>query len=210
MKSGLSRRQREALDAVRHWTQEHGCAPTVRELAELLGVTSTATIHQHLTALEAKGYLARARYRHRSLQAQVPPRRPPTARRDDTTQVPLVGSIVAGRPLEAIEVLDDEALVEVPSSYLTNGEHFALRVNGESMIDDGIREGDLLLVRRQDRAASGQTVVALVDGEATVKRLYLHGAQAELRPANTTMSSLFVPLDRLTIQGVVVSLLRRY
>jgi len=207
---GLSGKQREVLEVVQAWKQEHGQAPTVRELAGRLGVSSTATIHQHLTALEGKGYLARRRYRHRSLLPQMPPRRPPAARAGEVAQVPLVGSIVAGRPLEAVEVMDDEALVDIPASYLSAGEHFALRVHGESMIDDGIRDGDIILVRRQDRAENGQTVVALVDGEATVKRLYLRGAEAELRPANASMASLLLPLDRLAIQGVVVSLLRRY
>jgi repressor LexA len=106
MKRGLSGRQREVLEVVQHWTHEHGQAPTVRELAQRLGVSSTATIHQHLTALESKGYLARRRYRHRALEAQLPPRRPPASRPSDLAQVPLLGSIVAGRPLEAIEVLD--------------------------------------------------------------------------------------------------------
>lgn len=124
--------------------------------------------------------------------------------------MPLLGVIAAGRPLDAVEVLDEDALVDIPASYLSSGEHFALRVVGDSMIEDGICDGDLILVRRQNRAEPGQTAVALVDGEATVKKLYYHGEQAELRPANAAMQSLFVPRDRLVIQGVVISLLRRY
>jgi repressor LexA len=190
-----------------------GRSPTVREIAQALGVGSTATVHQHLRVLEAKGYLARLRYRHRALRPLSPPHRPaaPAAPdRVEMTRTPLLGLIAAGRPIDAIETVDDDAYVDVPSSYLAAGEHFALRVVGESMIDDGILDGDLILVRRQDRADAGQTVVALIDGEATVKKLYFRGAEAELRPANATMQSFYVPRDRLVIQGVVVSLVRRY
>ncbi len=206
----LSPRQQEVLRVIGAWVDRHGRPPTVREIAEALGVSSTATVVQHLRALESKGYLARERYRHRDLRPHEPLRRPPRAFEAEVVQVPLVGVIVAGRPLESVEVLGDEELVDIPASYLSTGEHFALRVRGESMIDDGICDGDVILVRRQDQAQAGQTVVALVEGEATVKRLYFHGAQAELRPANRTMEPIFVPRDQLTIQGVVISLLRRY
>jgi len=207
----LSPRQRDVLAAIDAWTKRHGRPPTVREIATALGVSSTATVHQHLTALEQKGFLSRRRYGHRALRPQMPPKPPRTdPRTGDTAQVPLVGEIVAGRPIESVEVLDDDALVDIPASYLSSGEHYALRVRGESMIEDGICDGDLILVRKQDRAEAGQTVVALVDGEATVKRLYFHNEQAELRPANAAMESLFIPRDKLVIQGVVISLLRRY
>jgi len=211
MSHGLSGRQREVLEAIGSWRRDHGRAPTVREIAGALGVASPATVHQHLLALESKGYLARRRYRHRDLKPLSPPRRLKAARRaPDTMQVPLVGTIVAGRPIEAVEMLDDDAMIDIPTSYLSTGEHFALRVRGDSMIEDGICDGDVILVRKQNRAESGQTVVALVDQEATVKRLYLHGDTAELRPANAAMKSIFIPRDQLTIQGVVISLLRRY
>ncbi|NLH49171.1 MAG: repressor LexA [Myxococcales bacterium] len=125
-------------------------------------------------------------------------------------KVPLVGIIAAGRPVDAVEVLDEDALIDIPASYLSTGEHFALRVVGDSMIEDGICDGDLILVRKQDHAESGQTVIALTEGEATVKKLYYHGDQVELRPANAAMQSFFLPRGRLVIQGLVISLLRRY
>jgi repressor LexA len=200
------------LDAIAARQQTHGRPPTVRELAQALGVGSTATIHQHLRVLEAKGFLARPRYRRRALRPLPPPQRPPAAGAAGPrmARAPLLGVIAAGRPIDAVEIADDDAFVELPESELGPGEHFALRVAGESMIDDGILDGDLIMVRRQDRADAGQTVVALIDGEATVKKLYFHGAEAELRPANATMRSFYVPRDRLVIQGVVVSLVRRY
>lgn len=209
----LSPRQRDVLRIVEHWRLTYGRPPTVREIAGELGVSSTATIHQHLRALETKGYLTRRRYRHRALQPVVPPR-PVKLQRiamlSEMAQVPLVGRIAAGRPIDAVEILDDDALIDIPSSYLSTGEHYALRVVGDSMIEEGIHDGDVILVRRQDKAEPGQTVVALIDGEATVKKLYFRERLAELRPANATMQSLFVPRDQLTIQGVVISLLRRY
>lgn len=193
------------------WVERYGQSPTVREIAEALGVSSTATVVQHLRALESKGYLTRQRYRHRDLRSHDPPRRSPSRPHEvEIAQVPLVGVIVAGRPLESVEVLGDEELIDIPASYLTTGEHFALRVRGESMIEDGICDGDVILVRKQSQAQPGQTVVALVEGESTVKRLYWRGEQAELRPANHTMESIFVPCEQLIIQGVVISLLRRY
>jgi len=213
MVSQLSPRQREVMQIVESWRQTSGRAPTVREMADALGVSSTATIHQHLRALEHKGYLARQRYRRRAWQPVKPPR-PPLLRRvampADMAQVPLVGRIAAGRPIDAVEILDEDALIDIPSSYLSTGEHYALRVVGDSMIEEGIHDGDVILVRRQDKAEPGQTVVALIDGEATVKKLYFRERLAELRPANAAMQSLYVPRDQLTIQGVVISLLRRY
>lgn len=211
MAKGLSPKQKEVLAAVSAWREKHRRAPTVRELAAALSLSSTATVHQHLSALTAKGYLTRTRYRHRGLRACSPPIHGRFGDEQAAVQrVPLLGAIVAGRPLEAVEVRDDDETIELPATFLSAGEHFALRVTGDSMIDDGILNGDVIVVRRQSTAEIGQAVVALIDGEATVKRLYFHGSQAELRPANAAMDSIYVSRDALTLQGVVVSLLRSY
>ena len=121
--------------------------------------------------------------------------------------IPLLGLIAAGQPIEAIE--NPEA-VEAPASLLGRGERYALRVRGDSMIEDGIRDGDLIVVRRTAQAENGQTVVAIVDGEATLKRFYRVGARVELRPANAALRSTHWPAARVEIRGVLVGLLRRY
>jgi len=121
--------------------------------------------------------------------------------------LPLLGLVAAGSPIEAVEVPDR---VEVPESLLRGGECFALRVRGDSMIEDGIHDGDIILVKKQETAETGQTVVALIEGEATVKKFYRRGKQVELRPANPEMKPITVAADKVKIQGVVIGLMRKY
>jgi repressor LexA len=121
--------------------------------------------------------------------------------------VPLLGLIAAGRPIEAIE---NPEPVEVPESMLPRGESYALRVRGESMIEDGIQDGDLVLIRRADRAENGATVVAIVDGGATLKRFFRRGDEVELRPAHPALRPVCVPASRVEIRGILSGLLRRY
>ena len=181
---------------------ERGYGPSLREIAEGLGLSSVATVHQHVTALVEKGALRHpGPNRKRGLE--------PVGRRSGggTAILRLAGTIAAGAPIEALEEAEE---VEIPERFLAGGECFALRVRGESMVEDGIRDGDVIVVRSQQEADNGQTVVAILEGEATLKRFYRRGGTVELRPANEAMQSLFVPADRVRIRGVVVSLLRRF
>lgn len=124
-----------------------------------------------------------------------------------SVSVPLLGYVAAGRPIEAVELPDQ---VDVPEGFLRGGECFALRVKGDSMIEEGIHDGDTILVRKQEVAENGQTVVTLVDGEATVKKFYLRDGVVELRPANAAMKPIVVDAEAVRIRGIVIGLVRTY
>jgi repressor LexA len=160
-------------------------------------------VFKHLKQLEARGYLTN-RWKNKKQAFSL---REPVQPSTTTTQLPLLGRVAAGEPIEALE---DRDIVEVPESFLGTGEHFALRVRGDSMIEDGIHDGDIILLRKQEGAENGQTVVALIDGEATVKRLYRQGDSVELHPANSSIKPLIVEAEKVTVQGVVVGLIRKY
>jgi repressor LexA len=195
----LTKRQKEILDFIRTYRVDHGISPTQREIREKFELSSFGTVQKHLKRLEEKGALSRDWNRSRG----IAPREDPPA----TRGVPLLGLVAAGRP---IEPFPQEEAIEVPSALLGKGDHYVLRVRGESMIEDGILDGDYVIVARRDRAETGQTVVALVRGEATLKRYYPEGARVRLQPANATMKPLLVDGRELTIQGVVTGLIRDY
>jgi len=195
----LTKRQKEILDFIRTYRSDHGISPTQREIRERFELSSFGTVQKHLKRLEEKGALSRDWNRSRG----IAPREEPPA----TRGVPLLGLVAAGRP---IEPFPQEEAIEVPSALLGKGDHYVLRVRGESMIEDGILDGDYVIVARRDRAETGQTVVALVRGEATLKRYYPEGARVRLQPANATMKPLLVDGRDLTIQGVVTGLIRDY
>jgi repressor LexA len=195
----LTKRQKEILDYIRTYRVDHGISPTQREIREQFQLSSFGTVQKHLKRLEEKGALSRDWNRSRG----IAPREEPPA----TRGVPLLGLVAAGRP---IEPFPQEESIEVPSALLGKGDHYVLRVRGESMIEDGILDGDYVIVARRDRAETGQTVVALVRGEATLKRYYPEGARVRLQPANATMKPLLVDGRELTIQGVVTGLIRDY
>src|SRR6266536_4477284 len=169
----LTKRQKDILDFIRSYRESHGISPTQREIRENFGLSSFGTVQKHLKRLEEKGALAREWNRSRGIS--------PAAERPSTREVGLLGYVAAGRP---IEPFPQEESIEVPSSLLGKGEHFVLRVRGESMIEDGILDGDFVVVARREKAESGQTVVALIRGEATLKRYYAEGARVRLQPAN--------------------------
>ena len=199
----LTHRQKEVYAFLKSYVEEQGIAPTYEEIRRHFGFRSYNAVFKHLKQLEARGYLLAGRKnRKQAFRLQDPLAASPAA-----VVIPLLGRVAAGLPIEALE---DRDTVEVPESFLGTGEHFALRVRGESMVEDGIHDGDLIIVRQQDRAENGQTVVALVDGEATVKRFYLRGATVELHPANPQMKPLVVDARRVMIRGVVVGLIRKY
>ena len=195
----LTKRQKEILDFIRSYRLEHGISPTQREIRETFKLSSFGTVQKHLKRLEEKGALAREWNRSRGI-----------APKEETAGgrgVPLLGLVAAGRP---IEPFPQEESIEVPSSLLGKGDHFVLRVRGESMIDDGILDGDFVVVSRREKAESGQTVVALVRGEATLKRYYAEGPRVRLQPANAAMKPLTFDARDVTIQGVVTGLIRDY
>jgi repressor LexA len=195
----LTRRQKEILDFIRSYRETHGISPTQREIRENFGLSSFGTIQKHLKRLEEKGALAREWNRSRGIA--------PAAERRSSREVALLGYVAAGRPIEPFPY---EERIEVPASLLGKGEHFVLRVRGDSMVDDGIRDGDYVVVARRSTALNGQTVVALVRGEATLKRYYAEGARVRLQPANAAMKPLTVDARDVTVQGVVTGLIRDY
>ena len=206
----LTRRQREIFDFISSFVNEQGYSPSLEEIAEHFGLSSVATVHKHVHHLVEKGLLRKAWNRSRSVEPV------PQDEIDDggepgegLTLLPLVGTVAAGTPIEAIE---DHETTAVPSEMAGRpGESFVLRVRGDSMIEDQICSGDLVVVEKRAEARNGQTVVALIDGsEATLKRFYREGSQVKLVPANKTMDPIMVPAEQVTIRGVVRGLLRTY
>jgi repressor LexA len=199
MTSFLTPKQKLVLDFIEEYAQSHGYAPSQQEIAARFGFRSLGTVQNYLVRLEASGLLRRSWNARRSLQVARP--------RAEAHEVPLVGRVAAGRPIEAVSSQDT---LEVPPWMLRGGETFALRVAGDSMIGDGILDGDYVVVRRQGSAENGQTVVAVLDGEATVKRFHRLEGGFELRAANPAFEAIEVRGDRaFELMGVVVGVLRR-
>lgn len=198
----LTRRQHEVLDVIREFIGGHGYSPSLEEVGSRLGLSSVATVHKHVTLLVDKGYLRRAWNQNRSIELVDPD--PP-----GVTSLPMCGTIAAGHPLEAVAT--DETIA-VPSSMIHGRRrNYALRVTGTSMIDEQIRDGDVVIVEERDEARNGETVVALIDGsDATLKQFYREGDHVRLQPANPEMEPIVVPADRVALQGVVVGVIRTY
>jgi repressor LexA len=200
----LTRRQSEILSYLQTHIQEHGYAPSFEEIAERFGFQSLATVHEHLTNLERKGYIRRSYNESRAIEV-MPPRGTALA-----TEIPLLGKVAAGTPIEAL--MHEEAIA-VPEDMLPRrGPNFALRVAGSSMIDDHILDGDVVVVHWRQAAENGELVIALVNGsEATVKRFYREsGGWIRLQPANTTMQPMRFQERDVLIQGIVVGVIRKY
>jgi repressor LexA len=199
---GLTPAQERALATIRQFSSRHGFPPTVKELGQELGI-APASAHELMSGLQRKGYLRRSPGKARSLEILQQPG-------PDTTQlvaVPVVGRVPAGTPLLAAENVIDELLVD---SRTARGRCFALEVQGDSMVDADIRDGDYVIVRQQQLAESGEIVVAMLEGEATVKRLHIAGEAIELRPENRSLSPIPIgPEDDLRILGKVVGIRRR-
>jgi len=196
-------RQLDILRLIRDFRSNRGFSPTMQELADRLGV-SKVTVFQHLEALVEKGLIRKSRHKARSLALT---NRVEFQDQHDQT-LPLLGYIAAGAPIEAIQA--DQKL-EVPSMFRKPGENFVLQVRGESMIDEQIRDGDFVIVRSGSQPKNGQTVVALLEnGEVTLKRFYREGTRIRLQPANEAYEALYVPANELTVQGVVIGILRKY
>ena len=198
----LTKKQKRILDYLKGFIDEHGYSPSFEEICRAFGYTSLATVHEHLTNLEAKGYIRKSYRGSRSIEVALEV--------EPSVALPLLGTVAAGRPILAIE---DAETLTVPSDMVPKRfRHYALRVSGDSMIDEQIRDGDHIVVRARDTANDGETVVALIrDEAATVKKLYREpGNRIRLQPANETMEPIFEDAADVRIQGVVVGLVRSY
>jgi repressor LexA len=205
MASFLTERQKEILDFIQRFRRERGFAPTHREICERFGFSSYGTAYKHLKLLGEKGYLRRDRHQRRGLELVDAG----GVEAEAGVELPYLGRIAAGRPIEAVS--GDERLAVPP---LLTGErpdaHFVLRVAGDSMIEEGIHDGDWVVVEQRDRARAGEMVVALLGDEVTLKRFFPEGESVRLQPAHPTMAPLRVPAGDVRVQGIVVGLMRRY
>ncbi len=198
----LTRRQREIYDYICSFVSNKGYSPSLEEIGAHFNLSSVATVHKHVQHLVDKRFLRKAWNRSRSVEPVPPPS-------TGTVSLPLLGYVAAGTPIEAIEV---EETLEVPAALVSRrGQSFALRVRGDSMIDEQIRDGDTVIVESRSEARNGETVVALIRGEdVTLKKFYRNGRTVRLQPANAAMEDIVVPAEDLEIRGVVCGLLRHY
>lgn len=199
----LTKRQRQILDYLELFIDSSGYSPSFEEIADHFGYSSLATVHEHLTNLEQKGLIRKNYNRSRSLEL-VPSEIGPVA-----VVLPLLGNVAAGLPIEAIE---EQESISVPHDMVRQGNNYVLRVQGTSMIDEQIRDGDYIIVNSRRAAENGEMVVALVGGEsATVKKFYREsGGRIRLQPANPDMFPMFFHEDEVEIQGIVVGVIRKY
>jgi len=203
----LTKRQKQVLDFIAGFVDEQGYCPSYDEIARGLELASLATVHKHISVLETKGYLKRGFNQSRSLE--LAPKYLAEQRRPRLTvpEIPLLGRIAAGAPVETVEQRETLNFADFAGS----GNTFALEVRGDSMIDDHICDGDLILVERVQQAVDGDIVVALVSGnETTLKRFYREGEMVRLQPANTALNPIVVPARDVQIQGRLLAVLRKY
>jgi len=198
----LTKRQREILDFLNEFIQQHGYAPSLEEIGRRFGLSSLATVHKHLTNLQEKGFIKRAWNRSRSVELV------PTRVGGRAVELPLLGYVAAGAPIEAITTAES---IAVPEDLIGKRDTYVLRVRGESMIDEQIRDGDFVIVEDRKTAENGEMVIALLGGsDVTLKKFYRDNGEVRLQPANPAMVPLTVPADHVQIQGVVVAVMRKY
>jgi repressor LexA len=223
MSEPLTDRQEKILAFIKKSIQEQGYPPTIREIGEHFGIRSTNGVNDHLKALERKGYLLRGELKSRALSiiegGRSPARFPRMSRRElsaiaegEVIQVPVVGKVAAGEPILAQENITDH--VRIDSVLLGDGGRkvFALRVSGDSMIGDGILDGDYIFVRKQLQAGPGEIVVAMIEDEATVKRFYPEGDRVRFQPSNPRLKPIYVRREdfrETQIIGVVIGVYRK-
>jgi repressor LexA len=196
----LTKQQTRVYSYLENYLRRKGRPPSYQEIQDYFGFRSLNSVVKHLKQLERKGYLESPWGNQKRAFRLLP-------LRTTAATIPFLGRVAAGAPIEAVDIPE---AVEVPESLLAGGNNFALQVQGESMIDEGIRDGDVLIIRKQDRADNGQTVVAQIEGEVTIKKFYQRDGRVELRPANEELKPLVVPAERVEIIGVVIGLVRHY
>lgn len=199
----LTRRQRQVLDVIREFIETNGYSPSLEEIGSELGLSSVATVHKHVSHLVQKGHVRRAWNQNRSIELVN------QASSAGSVQLQLSGRIAAGHPLEAVQT---DEVIAVPADMVRDATNsYVLRVQGDSMINEQIRDGDFVVVERRSVAQEGETVVALIEGsDATLKQFFREGPNIRLQPANPRIDPIVVPADRLRIQGVVVGVIRKY
>ena len=198
----LTKRQREILDYLNEFIQQHGYAPSLEEIGKRFGLSSLATVHKHLTNLQQKGFIKRAWNRSRSVELM------PSRLLGRTVELPLLGYVAAGAPIEAI--VGNET-IDVPETLAGNRDTYVLRVKGDSMIDEQIRDGDFVIVEDRKTAENGETVVALLSGsDVTLKKFYRENGKVRLQPANVTIEPIIVAAELVQVQGVVIGVMRKY
>lgn len=196
----LTDTEKRMLDFITDRIRNDGYSPTVRDIKTALGIKSTATVHSYLGKLEDKGYIQKENGKSRTLRLDAETSRPSTA------QIPIVGRVTAGMPILAVENFD--GYVDFTENNYKKEELFALRVTGTSMIEAGILDGDIVIVRHQTVAENGDIIVALIDDEATVKTFYKENGHFRLQPENSAMKPIIV--DSLSVLGKVVASIRYY
>jgi repressor LexA len=205
----LTKRQKEVLDYLVGFMNKHGYSPSFEEIARAMKLTSLATVHKHLSTLETKGFVRRGYNQSRSIEVtQLPRSVSDQVATRRATDLPLMGRIAAGQPVEAVEDKESVSLADFTRGH----NNFVLQVKGESMRDDHILDGDYIVVEQTQVANQGEIVVALVgDSEATLKRLYREpGGKVRLQPANSQMDPIVLPAADVRIQGRVIGVLRKY
>ncbi|NUT95526.1 MAG: transcriptional repressor LexA [Saccharothrix sp.] len=202
--SALPERQQRILVAIRDWVGEHGYSPSTRQIGDAVGLKSSSSVSKHLTALEDKGFLRRSDTLTRPIDVRMFLTGTGVSESSDSVPVPVVGDIAAGVPIAADEHVDD--VLKLPRELTGRGTVFALRVRGDSMVDAAICDGDMVVVKQQPEAHSGQIVAAMIDGEATVKVFRRRDGHVLLEPRNPAYE--VINGDEATILGVVVSVLR--
>ena len=198
----LTKRQREILDYLTEFIEHKGYAPSLEEVGRRFSLSSLATVHKHLTNLQEKGFIKRAWNRSRSLEIV------PTRAGARAIDLPLLGNVAAGAPIEAVVSAET---VAVPEDLVGRTDTYALRVRGDSMIDEQIRDGDVVIVEDRKTANNGEVVIALLHGaDVTLKKFYRDNGRVQLQPANEALKPLIVDASQVQIQGVVVAVMRRY
>lgn len=198
----LTKRQREILDYLNDFIQHHGYAPSLEEIGRRFGLSSLATVHKHLTNLQDKGFIKRAWNRSRSVELV------PTRVGGRAVELPLLGYVAAGVPIEAVATSET---IAVPEDLVGKRDTYVLRVRGDSMIDEQIRDGDFVIVEDRKAPSDGEMVIALLHGsEVTLKKLYREHGRIRLQPANPAMQPMLYDPDQVQIQGVVVGVMRKY
>ena len=199
----LTKRQRQILDFLNEFIDKHGYAPSLEEIGQRFGLSSLATVHKHLTNLEEKGFIRRAWNKSRSVELV------PTRLGSRAIEIPLSGNVAAGAPIEALVTNET---VSVPEELVRRPETtYALRVRGKSMIDEQIRDGDIVIVEGRRTADNGEMVIALVRGlDVTLKKFYRDNGRIRLQPANAMIQPIVMNADQIQIQGIVVGVLRKY
>lgn len=195
----LTKKQKDVLDFITEYVRENGYSPTQKEIQQNFGFKSLGSVQDYIKYLTNGGYLNNDSHSVRGLM--------PSTVQQNSEDIPLLGNIAAGTPIEAIENSD---MISVPVHMLGRGRHYALKVKGESMIEDGILSGDIAIIKHQTQAENGQIVVAVVDNETTLKRYFKKSKQVELHPANKSMKPIVIKDKECEIRGLMVGLIRTY